>query len=44
MRPEALSPWYVLGIRELHVVGLVGPQQVSAVKQSSALYRLLLDS
>jgi hypothetical protein len=44
VRPQALSPWYVLGIKELQAIGLVGPQPVSAVKQSSALYRLLLDS
>ncbi len=44
VRPEALSPWYVLGIKELASIGLVGPQQLAAVKQSSVLYRLLLES
>ncbi|GAA0742485.1 RNA-directed DNA polymerase [Dactylosporangium roseum] len=43
VRPEALSPWYVLGMKELHSIGLVNANQISAVKQSSPLYRLLLE-
>lgn len=44
MEPEPLAPWYVLGIKALAANGSVDPQQVQAVKDSSPLYRLLIES
>jgi len=43
-QPEPLVPWYVLGMRELSRVGVAPASRVQAVKATSPLYRLLLDS
>ncbi|MFL6163749.1 MAG: hypothetical protein ACJ74U_16205 [Jatrophihabitantaceae bacterium] len=42
--PEALAPWYVLGIRALADAGHVTQDRFAAVRDSSPLYKLLLES
>lgn len=42
--PEALVAWYALAIKELSNATSVDAQRLDAVKKSSPLYRILLDS
>lgn len=43
MQPQALAPWYVLGMNLLHKGGQGDTARLQAVKESSPLYRLLID-
>ncbi len=42
--PEPLAPWYVLGVRALKNAGTVPRQQWQAVRDSSPVNRVLIDS
>jgi hypothetical protein len=43
-QPEALAPWYALGIKALASGAGVEQQRLDAVKNASPLYRLLIES
>lgn len=44
MRPEPLAPWYTLGIKALTGTGAANTNRVNAVKNTSDMYRLLIES
>lgn len=43
-QPDALAPWYVLGIKALAAAGSAAPDRVQAVKDSSPIFKILLAS
>ncbi|MDX3192309.1 RNA-directed DNA polymerase [Streptomyces sp. MN03-5084-2B] len=43
VRPEPLSPWYVLGIKNLDGLGKVDSKMLQAVKDSATMYQLLIE-
>lgn len=43
VRPEPLVPWYILGMKALADTGAVTLDKINAVKQTSPIYRILLE-
>ncbi|WP_375503709.1 RNA-directed DNA polymerase [uncultured Jatrophihabitans sp.] len=42
--PDALAPWYVLGVKALAAAGVVTAAKLQAVKDSSPIFKILLES